>query len=162
MPEISTPGVSGAVVAIRSITKTDTFSGTSTSWADVTGLSIDYTPTSASNKILVIANVYVGYNPATNSTLTRIVRDATPVGVGDTSGSRQSGGGYGFDTVGQSIDLAAMVFDDTPATASQVTYKVQIIVSGASGNAYVNRSHLDENGVGGPRVSSSLTIIEHT
>ena len=36
----------GSVLQVQSTTKTDTFSGTSTSFADVTGLSVSITPSS--------------------------------------------------------------------------------------------------------------------
>jgi len=44
----------GSVIQVQSTTKTNTFSTTSTSFTDVTGLSVSITPISTSSKILVI------------------------------------------------------------------------------------------------------------
>lgn len=49
----------GSVLQVVSTAKTDTFSTTSASgtFADITGLSVSITPSSASNKILILAEV---------------------------------------------------------------------------------------------------------
>ena len=44
----------GKVLQVVSTSKTDSFSTTSTSYVDVTGLSVSITPASSSNKIYVI------------------------------------------------------------------------------------------------------------
>ena len=48
----------GSVVQTVSATKTDHFSTAETTFQDVTGLSVSITPSSTSNKILVMTNVY--------------------------------------------------------------------------------------------------------
>jgi hypothetical protein len=45
----------GKVLQVVSTTKTDTFTTTSTSFTDITGMSVSITPSSASNKILVFS-----------------------------------------------------------------------------------------------------------
>ena len=47
----------GKILQVVQATKNDVFSTTSTSYVDVTGLSVDITPASSSNKVLVICNV---------------------------------------------------------------------------------------------------------
>jgi len=47
----------GSVLQVVSTTKTDTFSTTSTTFTDVTGLSVTITPTSSSNQILVLVGI---------------------------------------------------------------------------------------------------------
>ena len=44
-------GSSGGIIQVRSTTKTDPFDTTSTSFTDVTGLSVSITPTRADSKI---------------------------------------------------------------------------------------------------------------
>ena len=51
---------SGGILQIQSTTKTDTFSSSSTSFTDITGLSVNITPTSSTSKILVITSVIGG------------------------------------------------------------------------------------------------------
>ena len=45
--------VTGNILQVVSTTKTDTFSTTSTSYVDITGLSVSITPTSTSSKIFI-------------------------------------------------------------------------------------------------------------
>ena len=49
---------SGSVIQVASTSKTDPFSTSSTSFVDVTGLSVSITPTSTSSKILVLGYVH--------------------------------------------------------------------------------------------------------
>ena len=46
-------GASGGVIQVKSTTKTDTFTTNSTSFTDITGLSVSITPTISDSKILV-------------------------------------------------------------------------------------------------------------
>ena len=60
-------GYAGAILQVKQIYKQDTFTTTSTSFTDVTGLSLAITPSSASNYILVcsyfvLANTNTGGN----------------------------------------------------------------------------------------------------
>ena len=46
-------GSKQAIIQIQSVTKTDTFSTTTTGWLDIPTLSVSITPSSASNKIFI-------------------------------------------------------------------------------------------------------------
>ncbi len=46
----------GAVLQVVQTTKTDTFSTTSTSFTDITGMTVNITPSSTSNKVLVLVH----------------------------------------------------------------------------------------------------------
>lgn len=165
MPDVSNPGGSCPVIAVRSITKTDTQSTTtivSTSWTDVTGLSITHTPSSASNKVLVRAVVQVGYNSALNSTVVRLVRGSTAICVGDASGSRSQIGASAYDADPNGVNTCVIEILDTPATTSSTTWKVQFGVSNPSGTSYINRSHTNTDSIIGKLAASTLTIMEVT
>ena len=56
----------GKVLQTVSANKTDAFSTTSTSFVDVTGLSVSITPASSSNKIYIVATVYMSSEDAPN------------------------------------------------------------------------------------------------
>ena len=100
---LTTNSATGKILQVVEMKKTDTTSiNPSTSWADVSGLAITITPTSASNKILLtgmINHSHVGQHIGS-----RIVRsvggsDAIPTGwVADASGSRTQTltGNWGF------------------------------------------------------------------
>lgn len=153
-------GGGGAVVAVKSVTKTDTFTTTSTTWVDVTGLSVSYTPTSASNKILVRATLFLTGTSSVNAALARLVRDSTAIGIGDAAGSRTrvSSASY-IGTAGISTVSAEVL--DAPSTTSSTTYKVQI-QGNAAGTIYLNRREIDTDAVTSFRGSSTITIMEVT
>jgi hypothetical protein len=119
-------GSSGAVVQVKSaIYSTSTSNATST-FTD-TGLSVSITPTSASNKILVIVSQSTrsNYTAAAyeNAMKLRINRDSTAIynDGGDmwyVANTNQTGGGdYRF--------YQTMVYLDSPASTSALTYKTQ-------------------------------------
>ena len=155
------PTTSG-VVQVKSTTKSDSFTTTSTSLVDVTGLSVSITPTSASNLVLVMGFVTVSY--ATNNTLgsyITLVRGSTPVGVGDTAGNRSR---ITTDHVMQAsatnyIGGAPFAFLDSPATTSATTYKIQVRTQTAATLA-VNRSATDTDDVNHSRSISTITVFE--
>lgn len=153
-------GGGGAVVAVKSVTKTDTFTTTATTWVDVTGLSIAYTPTSASNKILVRATLFLTGTASVNAALARLVRDSTAIGVGDAAGSRTrvSSASY-IGALGISTVSAEML--DAPSTTSSTTYKVQI-QGNSAGTIYLNRRENDTDAVTSFRGASTITIMEVT
>lgn len=146
-------------VQVKQTVKTDTFTMSSTTFADITGLSVSITPTSASNKILVIAHVNNVGTTSTSSSGIRLVRDSTVISVGDAAGSRlQVSGGSNYGVVGVTITGDSIVFLDSPATTSSVTYKVQI--QAYSSTAYVNRSAADVDNAAYYRTVSQITVME--
>jgi hypothetical protein len=151
--------VSG-VTQVKSTAKTDTFTMSSSTFADITGLSVSITPTSASNKILVLATLSVGNNPGVTSIAVQLMRDTTAIGIGDTAGSRGrvSGSTKAVDT---SIQTSLAVnFLDSPATTSATTYKVQIRSVAAAQTVVVNRSSDDTDSGNYTRSISTITVME--
>jgi hypothetical protein len=151
-------GVGGKVLQVVQSVKTDTFSSSSSSFVDITGLSISITPSSASNKILVMANIVGAGIPATNIGHFRIVRGATAIYVGDSAGTRtQSFIGTMASDVNGSISSTA-IFLDSPSSTSALTYKIQGLTTYSS--FYVNRSSNDSDDGTRPRTASSITVME--
>ena len=149
------------VIQVVSATKTDTFTTTSTSFVDLTGVSVSITPTSASNKILVLATLDIGNDPTTSTPQVQIVRDSTPIGIGDASGSRTSAtssANAGGTSNAQSLNAN---FLDSPATTSATTYKIQIRTT-VAGTVTVNRSSSDTDTASRPRTISTITVMEVT
>ena len=149
----------GAVLQVVSNIKTDTFTTTSTSFTDITGLSVSITPTSASSKILVMYSLVHGTNPSSFS-IVRLVRGSTAIAVGDASGSRKqitslswSGGATNV------MNMQSMNFLDSPATTSSTTYKLQIISDGGH-TQYINRNARDDDASYEPRAVSTITVME--
>lgn len=150
---------SGGVLQVVSTTKTDTFTSTSTSYVDITGLSLSITPTSASSRILLIAAVSA-IDGASNNLYLRYVRNSTAIGVGAAAGSRvQATSGIRYpssDTGG--IASITMVFVDSPADTSAITYKIQMGLQGGTG--CVNRTPDDSDSAGRGRYVSTITAME--
>ncbi len=154
----------GSVLQVVSTIKTDSFSLAATNtFTDITGLSVNITPTSATSKVLVLVSMGAASMSGGGTQAYRLVRGSTAIGVGTATGSRQpttwrdaSGssdgnlafGGYTFN------------FLDSPATTSTTTYKLQLIVQ--TGTGYVNRSVLDSDVADpwGTRAASTITVME--
>lgn len=135
--------------------KTDTFSTTSTSFVDVTGLSVTITPVSASSRILVFAQMIGASSDSTGLVFFKLLRGSTDVLRGDAAGSRTRAHAALF---AQSPVNATLVAIDSPATTSATIYKVQCAVS--SGTGHVNRSASDADAAATGRYASSLVVME--
>ncbi len=159
-------GAAPAVLQVKSTTKTDVFSASLASGAStaITGLTSVITPASATNKVLVTADVQFAitvnfiYNGFT------LTRNGSAIAIGDADGSRQRlTAGMGVD--GNSAFDAGRVsfsFLDTPATTSSTTYGVNIFnQAGGTRTVYVNRNNTDTNALNDSfRSTSTITVME--
>ena len=73
-------GGGGGIIQLKHALKTDAFSTSSTSFVDITGLSVTLTPKFSTSKFLVTYHVTVGHNTQTQNTI-QLVRQ---VGGSDT------------------------------------------------------------------------------
>lgn len=149
---------SGSILQVVNTIKTDSFTTTSTSLVDITGLSVSITPTSSSNKILILVDARGTTSDATaNSGDSGIVliRNSTTIAV-STAGSLKNWMGQisGRNIGSTAVQAAASVsFLDSPATTSSVTYKLQ--GSAAGGTLFINRDQDGNNGS-----VSTITVME--
>jgi hypothetical protein len=148
----------GKILQVVSTAKTDSFSTASTSFTDITGLSVSITPTATSSKILVMAYVMGGVSGdiALNA---RLMRDSTAIFIGDAAGSRPRDTFYtGFNAANLGMPFSP-IYLDSPSTTSATTYKVQVFVN--SGTAYINRTLADRDTTAyDGRTASSITVME--
>jgi hypothetical protein len=154
----------GKLGQIVSVTKTDTFTSTSSSFTDITGLSVSITPTSSSSKVFLLMTVVGASSKDTSGSkgMVRLMRGTTAIAIADAAGSAQQATGY---VSTRSTGTATIAFTasanhlDSPATTSATTYKIQGLVGG--GTLYINR---DEEGdttqTTSGRFVSTLTAIE--
>jgi len=150
----------GNVLQVVSTTKTDTFTNSSASFVDITGLSVSITPTSSSSKIFVMYSLMTGENTS-NFPMIRLVRDSTAIAVGDASGSRVQVSSVAWGSGGNNAtNMQSMNFLDSPATTSSTTYKLQISGATAGVTNYINRDQRDDNGGYEPRGVSTITVME--
>jgi hypothetical protein len=155
----------GNIIQAVSTTKSDSFSSSSTtSFVDVTGLSVSITPTSTSSKILVLYDLNWGTDEGHVSC--RLMRDSTMIKVGDAASNRTRATGHWHDGGAQSGDQYDIVqtagtFLDSPATTSAVTYKMMVGTPNSSNyNVVVNRSGHDSDSTWEGRTASTLTVME--
>jgi hypothetical protein len=152
-----------AIAQVVSSQKTDTFTTTSTSYVDVPSLSVSITPSSASNKVFVLATIALGadYYQA----YARLMRDSTAIAIGDAAGNRDATSlGWSGTLINANDDYLIMtqpiIVLDSPATTSATTYKLQCRAYDASFGISVNRTWLDSDTVNYVRVPSSITVME--
>ena len=135
------------VVQVQSTAKTDTFTASVVRGAStaITGVSVSITPTSASNKILVVAQITGGMPTDGVGSYYTLKRGATAIGIGDASGDRQrvTSGFIGENSAQaqESLTNTFMAFLDSPATTSATTYSVDVSHARAGTvTVYINRS----------------------
>ena len=149
----------GNVLQVVQVVKTDTFSVVSSTPTDVTGLSVSITPSSTNSKILVIADVAIGPT-VSEAALARLVRNATPIYIGDASGVRPRSITQAYPANIYATVKSGGVFLDSPATTLEVTYKFQLY-STTGGVSYINRTAADRDDSGyDARTASSITLME--
>jgi hypothetical protein len=150
----------GSILQMIQTVKTDTFTTSSGSFTDVTGLTVSITPTSSSSKILVLYDVGLSCQNGTGAPI-RMLRGSTVIYAGDAAGNRPLGIAQidGASTQ-YSVPRISGTFLDSPATTSSITYKFQTLNT-ASGTSAVNRAQQDRNeSTYDTRTASSITVME--
>ena len=138
--------------------KTDTFSTASTSFTDITGLSVSLTPTNSSNKVLVIAMINCGIS-SINFLFFNAVRDSTDILVGDSAGSRKQATLVVTPQGAGQSESGTILVVDSPGDTSAHTYKITMSV--AAGTGYINRTSTDTNSASWGRATSSIVAVEY-
>ena len=149
---------SGGILQVVSTTKTDTFSTTSTSFVDVTGLSASITPRSTSSKIIVNVSVSLGGELADGLYPSIFDGSNNNILVPDSPGSRVSAYRGGVFNGTPDLEPAPFTIVHSPNTTSSFTYKVRVRVSGGTG--YVNRASSDTDSSARTRGVSTITLME--
>jgi hypothetical protein len=161
---LSAAGSEGIGPNTAQVVKLDTFTSTSTSVVDVTGLEVTITPSSTDSKILIIGQVSWAELNSNFYGVYRLGGGNAETFIGDADGVRPRGtfGGTSGANSARGMYVATLVFLDSPNTTSPVTYKVRVQGrdAGGSGASFVNRTQDDTNDALNPRGASSITVIE--
>ena len=131
----------GKIGQVVTVTKTNEFTTTSTSFVQATGTSVSITPSSASSKILVLVSSSGGNTNSGAGTKFTIYRDATNLGTSDGIIFLRAGGANDHG----SISMSTL---DSPSSSSSTAYSIYMKVS--AGTGYV--------GVG--NIETSVTLME--
>ena len=148
----------GHVIQTLSTTKTDVFSTSSTSFTDITGLSVNITPQLSTSKILVSYYVTIGHNTHTQNTI-QLVRQVSssdtiinPVAFNQGTSIQYTGSSdAGWDREVMSYQVL-----DAPSTTSAVNYRLRTYIYSASYVQYINRCGNSASATG----TSTLTVQE--
>jgi hypothetical protein len=144
---------SGSVVQTQYAQYTSSSSGGS-SWGD-TGITVNITPSSTSNKVLVKVCFCWSSTDGT-ATLWRLVRNGTVVGAGSSSASLT----LGMDSYERgSIFSATFEYLDSPSSTSALTYKLQGIAPNGGNQWLINVAQFPTT-MSGYTSTSSITVQE--
>ena len=124
-------------------------------------LTVSITPSSSSNKILVIGNCQVIGGDAGGGYT--ILRGSTEIYRGDADGSRQR---FSVTNTYARSDSAnyysggasQAIFLDSPGTTSSTTYKIQAKIRATA--LYIGRTNYDLDNDNASRNPSSITVME--
>ena len=154
----------GSILQVKQTVKTNIFSTTSGNFNDVTGLTVDITPTASSSKILVMC--YVNYGTASDDVrlAARIVREEggsdTIISQGDADGNRTRAMWIGrHANLNGAQEHVNIQFLDSPASTNTLSYKFQTgRIDG--GTLVVNDGRADTNDASHARPISTITVME--
>ena len=158
-------GVGGKILQVKQTTKLDTFSTTSSSNTDVTGLSVTITPSSSSNKIFITASISLGSANADRNLNLFVTRGDTEIYKADQSGSnrQRAGGGLHYHHgISQTIGTYStnIMFLDSPSSTSELTFKIRANAGVNGGTLHINRTGDSSDDNNRASYPSSITVME--
>ena len=152
----------GKILKMESTTKADGFTSTSTSYVDVTGLTVSIQPTAASSKIYIVFSIHAGGQSGAY-TAYRLVRGSTAIAIhaGSTGNQTSCTVAHQFDS-GTITTALSSNFRDTPSynLGDTLTYKIQGISHYNNYEFCVNRPSGAPNSDYVAKGSSTITAIE--
>lgn len=140
-PAVDVP-TTGQILQVVSTTKTDAFSTASTTYVDITGLSVSITPKSSTNKVLVTVNTTLSVSGGAATQAFQLRRAGNNIAASTGAGFNGTFlTNYASVAANDAMIPVAFSFLDSPATTAATTYNVQTLTS--SGTLYINRRALD-------------------
>ena len=153
----------GKIGQVVSTTKTDTATISSSGFADVSGLTLNITPSATSSKVLIKCNITLNHNDQNHTVVFRFLRGSTAVGVGASAGNRlQASAATATVGGGDHPQTVYAEFLDSPSSSSQVVYKIQIANQDGA-EVMVNRNNnadTDNANANFSRYASTITAME--
>tara|TARA_Y100000592_G_scaffold77301_1_gene121201 strand:+ start:246 stop:710 length:465 start_codon:yes stop_codon:yes gene_type:complete len=137
-------GLGSKIKQIVRSTRTSKFATTSTSYVDC-GFSCSITPSSSSNKILIITSLNAGAGQDGQNNKARVLRGST--NISEVDQSIRMPNAYHVNTF-------VHLFTDSPNTTSSVTYKYQV-------KAESNEVFLNRGGGNNHRGFCAMILIEY-
>tara|TARA_R100001129_G_scaffold10834_1_gene7183 strand:- start:148 stop:756 length:609 start_codon:yes stop_codon:yes gene_type:complete len=153
----------GKILQVVQTVKTDTTSqGSASTWNDISGVSVTITPSSTSNKILIIPDLALGGSDMSGYHLVwRLLRGSTPVGVSTSATNSDLVGTGGMHRAANGANAyffgTSKMFLDSPSTTSATTYKCQWSADDGGATLYLNRRGND-TGAGGITTITAMEV----
>jgi len=149
-----TAGTNRYVVQVLSTTKLDDhYQSSSTSYTDVTGVTLTITPQSVNNKVLVSLSGAYGMNTGSRIALFNVVRGSTNIGLPPTVQTFTSSRTL-YNNGTDQLHQLHFEFLDSPSTTDATTYKLQMRLND-SGILYLGTRSSDD-----ARQGTTLTLME--
>ena len=139
----------GTTLQVKQSTKTGTFSTTSTSFTEITSLSVVITPKYVNSRFVLYFTGAAGHN-GNNLNFFTFLRNGTNVlgGTAAVQGFIHDGG----TAVNQAMAVS-MQYVDSPATSGSITYKVAVRTD-------ANTMYIGERPAGGLPTNTTLVVME--
>lgn len=152
-------GIGGKVLQIVQYQETafPSFALNTGSTTALTGFSLNITPSSTANKVLIMYHVHLGLTNNTAQPYIILQKNGSDLWKGNSNGSRQqSTTSHGYDN-STSIHLNSTSYLDSPSTTSQITYR--LITGGCCGRTY-NMNVARDNNSEYMTTASSMQLME--
>ena len=152
----------GSVLQVVTSTKNDTFTTTSSSFVDITGMSRTITPLVASSKILILTTLHVGANDSGYPAFA-LLRGSTILADGDYGTGSRTACTFGHYLPSQTTtNMVAHHFLDTPSYSlgDTLTYKIQVLSAYQSKQVTINRIDNTVDASYSLAGTSNLTVME--
>ena len=153
----------GAIIQVVQASSKEHLSSTSTSYVDLPGVTASITPSSASNKILIICSIAIS-KEANHSFIGRIVRDGSAItgagGEKESGHTSQADGAWWLirSTI-HDVSPCTVTYLDSPSSTSSLTYKAQGSTSdGSKGFGFNQTKDSQNNAYASPGFSSILLM----
>ena len=155
----------GAILQVKNVTKTDTFSSALSQYnkTSITGMDLAFTASSTSNRLLFQINLNVCNSLGGGPISFYLVADGTKIdaATGDVASNRYRSTAQGLVDYTSTMELLQMNYYHTPTSTSSITYGIKIQNSHDSTQTlYINRTHNDLDMQFYHRAISSMTIME--
>jgi len=149
----------GNILQVVSTTKNSATSSSSSSFADISGMSVTITPSSSSSKIYLTGYFCLGIDDSRFRIYLQILGGNCSNYIGATATGFECANIVRLDPANHANhqQSGTLMFLDSPATTSAITYKPQWAVQ-SSQTAYLNRD--STNDADGGRTCSTFTAME--
>tara|TARA_R100001460_G_scaffold104936_1_gene151013 strand:+ start:294 stop:839 length:546 start_codon:yes stop_codon:yes gene_type:complete len=140
----------GKILQVVTTTKTDATTTSSSSYVDISGMSVSITPSSTSNKVLIMFDIGTSSTNTARNDFVRLMRDSTAI-VDPANFFRLPSGGSTNEMYNCSTNYV-----DSPSTTSATTYKLQWLSEAGVATCTLNRRGSNST----IRTASTITAME--